>query len=86
MSGTNFTEVGLLWKSKTGKSAASGHITTACDVVLKPGQRIIAQPIEYQNGKPSDKAPDYKLVVVWDFAGDREERNGQTESGDAGGL
>lgn len=81
MSGTNFTEIGLLWRGQ--KSAASGHVHAACDVTLKPGQRLFVQEIEYAKGKP-EKAPDFRLVVTWDWAKDDDQKGDSASSGKTG--
>ena len=61
----NFTEVGLIWPAKEGsKASATGRIVTACDIVLKPEDRFFVIPIKYENGRPNDKAPTSRLVLV----------------------
>ena len=66
---TNWTEIGVMWPGKN--SVAQGTCTVACDCVLKAGDSIVIQNIDYKE-KPKEGAPAYKLSVVKEITIERK--------------
>jgi hypothetical protein len=61
MSDYNYTEIGIMWRREEGPKA-TGVITTACPIILRPGDSLALQEIEYEN-EPPEKAPDFRITL-----------------------
>jgi len=79
MSG-RWTEVAALWVGKD--SVANGQVTSACKLVLEPGDRLVIQKIRYER-QPAQNAPEFKLFVVAD-TDDKRDAGQQSQQGGGG--